>query len=190
MSRSEVISFATFAKSREDRKLQPTLNDTMSLSKFGVGGKQAGFSLGDNIGIYTKKLDDQWKEFHLDAEEMKRKYDRGENPYVGECQYPTIDNIEEYFTSGELNFPELVQDVQRHMASSQSGTIFVCRLKSEKANRLRRNVSEFEMNLAEIYFFHLYPQHQHGISSSTSSASAAESDRLALIVFKSLLSLI
>lgn len=193
MNTEELRGFATFASSREDRQLQPqSADDVLSLSKFGVGGKQGGFSLGDHIGVFTKSATDRWKEFHLNAPELLDKVAQSQgNPYLGTIRHFASSDLDQLLDYGEKSFPKLVRDMKSHMELSESGTIFLVRLKTSTLHEMfRTGWDEFVQDLAQIYFFHLHPQFQasneklrSGHYSQAAAISQAASERYCIIVY-------
>ena len=81
MTTSDIKTFATYAWAQEARGLEAApIYNTSSISKFGVGAKEAGFFLGDRIHLLSKPrlsdgVHDKVLDFALDETEIKQRSD-------------------------------------------------------------------------------------------------------------------
>jgi hypothetical protein len=74
MNSRKLQEFATFALDQESR----SSSGADFISKFGVGAKQAGFFLGSQITIFTKKVNESILEFTLDENRLEERSESGE----------------------------------------------------------------------------------------------------------------
>lgn len=78
MNAKKLQEFATFALDQESRNTSG-MSGADFISKFGVGAKQAGFFLGSQITIFTKKQDGKGVlEFTLDENRLEERSESGE----------------------------------------------------------------------------------------------------------------
>jgi len=74
MGLSEIQQFATYSLDQEARGKCPDARNTSMISRYGVGAKQGGFYLGDDIRIITTKDKGTGVlEFNLNEEEFNRR---------------------------------------------------------------------------------------------------------------------
>ena len=154
--------YATYALDQETRGLQGNTNDPSYISKFGVGAKQAGFYLGNRIRVVTKTADsDQVRELVLDNGELKRRFTAGEVVYTAEILTRDVGRADLTIPQDESTVPKLVEILHEHETSQEQFTSTIISLHAEMVKELKSNGNYKDVadELAEIYHFHLHPEH-------------------------------
>jgi hypothetical protein len=161
MGPQEVPQFATYSLDRNTRGF--VQNDETSISKFGVGAKQAGFFLGSRVRAVTKQSgSDVVHEFILDEELFKERFDNGEDVYKGTIHARKANTfVDSIVPADELNVRKLQQAMAKHEDENDSFTIIVIKLRKSIVVQLQKDESYLLLaeELAEIYHFHLHPEH-------------------------------
>ena len=163
----------------------PANTDRAFLSKFGVGAKQAGFYLGDRIRVITKQKESKTneppaqerggmsqavpgrsvKEFILDSRELDEKFSltgSTEEAYHGVIRHRHAGESDKFMCQEELEFPMrdfMESEINNfEMDNSDHFTVIVLHLRPEIRAQLRMDVT-LAQQMAEIYYFHLHPEH-------------------------------
>ncbi len=157
-------TFATYSFDQETRQIRPKHGDKSFISKFGVGVKQAGFFLGDRIRVLTKvKHDDSVREFTLSKEDFKQKYEGHANVYAGTVTSRAKGSMQNV-PADEAKVGKMINAIKAHESQFDQFTIFVIRVNDDVSRRLGvRDHGRYERipaELAEIYHFHLHPEHK------------------------------
>ena len=164
MNLDNLKAFATYSLDQETRGFRAQGGEHTFISKFGVGAKQAGFFLGDRIRVITKaaavESSSEVMELILDRAEFEARFQAGEEVFKGSIK---IRNKSDVSTTpdDELAVIPLMQMLREHEAANSSFTIVVMRLHADMVARLR-NKEHYKTvadELAEIYHFHLHPEH-------------------------------
>jgi hypothetical protein len=166
MNLDNLKAFATYSLDQETRGFRAQGGEHTFISKFGVGAKQAGFFLGDRIRVITQAAESSTggssdvMELILDRAEFEARFQAGEEVFKGSIK---IRNKSDVSTTpeDELAVIPLMQMLREHEAANSSFTIVVMRLHADMVARLR-NKEHYKTvadELAEIYHFHLHPEH-------------------------------
>lgn len=162
----------------------PSNTENSFLSKFGVGAKQAGFYLGDRIRVITKQKESkinceqgcsasqavvgrQVKEFVLDSRELDEKFSESgntEEAYNGVINHRHIGEVGNFSNQEEKDFP-MCDEIESEITSYEMDhmdhfTIIVLHLRPEIRAQLRFDTT-LAQQMAEIYYFHLHPEHTY-----------------------------
>lgn len=162
----------------------PSNTDQSFLSKFGVGAKQAGFYLGDRIRVITKQKESrvteqqkggksqvvagrQVKEFVIDEKELDERFRQAgttEAAYQGSIEHRHIGEAGRLMNQEERDFP-LHDGIEAEINAFELDhadhfTIIVLRLRPEIRAQLGMN-TYLASQMAEIYYFHLHPEHTY-----------------------------
>lgn len=159
MTTGTIQDFATYALDKSTRGI----NDTSStaLGRFGVGAKQAGFYLGNRIRIVTKrKDDDRVMEFTFDKEAFRQRYESKSEIYSDDISvrdrgdYSLVPDDERSVRAMQIALTE-------HEESYDNFSMFIIRMHKDKVRQLlnMERYRDVANELAEIYHFHLYPEH-------------------------------
>lgn len=161
MTKATIEQFATYALDRETRNLSSEDGGRSSIGKFGVGAKQAGFYIGNRLRVITKRADNpKVLEFVLDREVLDERYKNHEDVYTGVISTREVgDNS--LFAPDEIAVSPMQVALREHEENNKNFTIIVIRMHrdivTQMLNNDRYNVLPNE--LAEIYHFHLHPEH-------------------------------
>lgn len=156
------FSFLLLVYNQETRNNRPGENDTSFISKFGVGIKQAGFFLGDRIRCLTKmKHLTQTHVFQLSKEEFKKRARSQLNVYEAAIKRREPGGSQ-YTPDDEKYLGFLMDEIKQHELSHESFTIFILKLNQPIAKKILEDnkYRKLPMELAEIYHFHLHPEHK------------------------------
>lgn len=170
MGKEDLREFATYSLDQETRENVPTTstaenNRASFISKFGVGAKQAGFFLGDSIHVFTKKRDsNEVLELMLDVNDFKSRFERNEDVYSGNIfirNYSTacVQLASNTVESGGDWPTDLYDVLGKHVSENLHFTAVIIKLNSESLVRVKDDYSVIKFSLAEIYHFHLNPNH-------------------------------
>ncbi|RZK32765.1 MAG: hypothetical protein EOO63_00245, partial [Hymenobacter sp.] len=159
MTADDIKAFATFALDRRTRQILPSNpGEGTSISKFGVGAKQAGFYLGSNIAILTKTRSvDHVLTFVMDEEEFEQRHQGKQSLYTGNIN--TYSNLNDYEaeTLERGSWPNPLWDHLHSQAVKENFTSVVVELRAEIASLMSRNYQRVSEELTDIYYFHLHP---------------------------------
>lgn len=162
MDKDGLQSFATYSLDQETRNNRPGEKDRSFISKFGVGVKQAGFFLGDRIKVLTKvKHEAAVREFSLSKEEFAERSRNNENVYSGSIKLRSKGNMQ-FMNADEAKVGKMIDSIRTHETNHEQFTIFVIRMNDDIIRRLFRSrcFEKVPSELAEIYHFHLHPEHK------------------------------
>ena len=160
MTDENLKDFATYALDKKSRGINET--HSAAIGKFGVGAKEAGFSLGNRIRILTKCEDTNLvTEFSLDKKAFQRRYENNEDPYRSTLVHREKRQASLFVPPDESCVDELQTAVKFHEENNESFTIIIIRMSEEKVGQLLMNdkYRDISSELAEIYHFHLFPDH-------------------------------
>lgn len=161
MDLKTVSEFATYALDRKTRGFEVT--DDTSISKFGVGAKQAGFYLGTRMRVVTKESGiDDVHELILDEKEFKSRFDQGLDVYVGNIDRRRVNAFNDHIVpEDELKVAKLQEAMATHENNNESFTIVVIKLRRSIVLQLLKDQTYMSLadELAEIYHFHMHPEH-------------------------------
>lgn len=160
MTVEDIKAFATFALDRRTRNIAPVdESDPRYISKFGVGAKQAGFYLGTNISIVTKpRAQGRVLNFTMDEKAFEERYHNQTNVYSDTVHnYSSTEEYEERM-SKSLNWSHTVWEAVHEHSASSGFTAVVIELRDEIDASLGGYYDFLELDLADIYYFHLHPQ--------------------------------
>lgn len=159
--------FAIYSLDQETRGRAPTETDKHSyISKFGVGAKQAGFFLGKSIRVLSKVQGaDKVCELYLDQGKFRERFEAEENVYREQIyirsKHDTIRRIQDQ-TLFASEVPVALMDLlKEHLISNDHFTAIIIHFHNETLNRLLKSKKyvSLPLELAEIYHFHLHPDH-------------------------------
>ena len=108
--------------------------------------------------------------------DLKRKYESDENVYTGQITIRSKSNVVNSLKSGEFYLNQEDRDkynsqltgiLSNHILTNNQFCIILIELNSDSLHRLFENDSynRLPYELAEIYHFHLHPEHQPSIVS-------------------------
>ena len=160
MTDENLKDFATYALDKKSRGINET--HSAAIGKFGVGAKEAGFYLGNQIKILTKCEDTNLvTEFSLDEEVFKKRYENNEDPFTSYLVHREKREASRSVPQDESCVDALQTAVKFHEENNKSFTIIVIRMSEEKVGQLLMNdkYRDISNELAEIYHFHLFPDH-------------------------------
>ena len=177
MDEEKLKNFATYSLDKETRKE----NDEF-ISKFGVGAKQSGFYLGENLHVLTssKKDSDKVLEMKLDANVFEERYQQNEKVFeakintrdvsqqngsfnVGECVagYNLKGDYNSFYSNPSLSksMIEYIRDFET--THGDHFTVIVIKLKEKIVRSLLDNdrYTELPYDFGHIYHFYLHPEH-------------------------------
>lgn len=129
----------------------------------GVGAKQAGFFLGNKIRVVTRKAGHSIKELTLDEAEFEKKFKEFgsvANVYSAFVVDRTTEELESHLPDDEQD-PIMKAEMAHHESTNETFTYVVVRMKPEIEQRLRdsRKMFDIPAEMAEIYHFHIFPEH-------------------------------
>ena len=159
MTSETIKEFATYALDKSTRGINET--HFAALGKFGVGAKQAGFYLGNRIRILTKcKDNDRVMEFSFDKDAFRKRFEEKTDIYSDDiCVREKGDYS--LVPTDESCVEALQTAVKDHEEHYDSFTIFIIRMHKDKVLQLLNDEKYRDVpnELAEIYHFHLFPDH-------------------------------
>ena len=160
MNVQHLTEFATFSLDRECRGYVASEADQYSISKFGVGAKQAAFYLGNRVRVITKMENEPILELCLDKEVFRERASRGEDVYK-QVIIERKKHAESTAPDDEKHLAPLMEAIRKHEASNNHYTILIIRLLPDMINRLveKNHYEELSEELAEVYHFHLHRTH-------------------------------
>ena len=130
MNADDLTNFATYSYDRKSRGLIEC-NET-SISKFGVGAKQAGFYLGERLRIVTKcRDDDKVRELILDGNTLLDLWNNSEGgkAFTGNVNHRPVKHPDETIIPGDEKVVKPLQEnMLVHETSNESFTIVVIKL--------------------------------------------------------------
>lgn len=167
MNKSDISQFTILSLSHKDReKMGETprsLRNTVKISKFGVGAKQAGFALGNRIRVVTKKREDRTvREVSLDEKLMMQKQVAGESNesvFTTTLHERDVGDVDRFLPPDEGQIPAIVREFEEHERGLDQFTYIVIRLRQKALKSMSRGFSQFCRDLSEIYHFYLHPSH-------------------------------
>jgi hypothetical protein len=155
-------AFATFSLDRETRGLRAGEADHSSISKFGVGAKQAGFFLGNRLRVSTKMANSNIVlDFAQDEEKFSARYEAGQDVYKDKIQGRSVGDSFASAPDDERAIPPLMEAIRLHESQYDQFTMIIIRLNSDTVHPLMQvdRAVEVSEELAAIYHFHLHPEH-------------------------------
>lgn len=182
MNQDELKAFATFSLDRKTRGFGDE-RDPSGISKFGVGAKQAGFFLGDRLRVITKNSKSKdILELVMDRKEFDRRWKNNEDMYKQKISIRSADNAydaEKLIPENEKNITQMQDFIHKHETRNDEFTIIIICLSGERTMQLlgtditevdapsgtrradlyRPRYLNLAPQLAEIYHFHLHPDH-------------------------------
>ncbi len=165
-----IKEFATFSLDQETRNNVAEANDKSFIGKFGVGAKQAGFYLGTRIKLFTKKLDtpNSLLTFSLDGDELQKRYYDQISVYEGKVREIPLTTSMNVLQDDENAYHDMNGVITEHLSSILHGSVFVIKLRPEISSLLR-HMKEMTLakQIAEIYHFHLHPEHSYNNIAAT-----------------------
>ena len=162
MDKDCLTEYATYGLDPETRGYRAEDGDQSFISKFGVGAKQAGFFLGDRIRVVTKTAESPTVlELVLDRGEFDQRFKSGEEVYRGQIKARAIGATNLTIPPDESTVPHLVHILNEHETSQEQFTATIIRLHADTAKELKLKgyYKDVADELAEIYHFHLHPEH-------------------------------
>jgi hypothetical protein len=162
MDKECLTDFATYGFDPETRGYLAEDGDQSFISKFGVGAKQAGFFLGDRIRVVTKTANSPTVlELVLDRGEFDQRFKSGEEVYRGQVKARSVGASNLTIPGDESSIPRLVEILNEHETSQEQFTSTIIRLHADTAKELqsKERFDDVADELAEIYHFHLHPEH-------------------------------
>jgi hypothetical protein len=167
MDEKGLREFAVYSLDQETRGRAPNEADKHSfISKFGVGAKQAGFFLGKSIRVLSKMASaDKVCELYLDQSKFRERYEAEENVYhehiLIRSKEDTIKRIHDQTLFSSEVPTSLMELMEEHLAANDHFTAVIIHFHSETLTRLMesRRYASLPLELAEIYHFHLHPEH-------------------------------
>lgn len=163
MDVKRIKEFATFSLDQETRNNIAKENDKSFIGKFGVGAKQAGFYLGTRIKLLTRNTTGKnILTFTLDSEELQRRYSEQVSVYEGVVTTFQPSASINMLQEDENYYKEMNELVCSHFDSVPHGSVFIIKLRPEIIARLRSmRDNMLAEQIAEIYHFHLHPEHSY-----------------------------
>lgn len=165
MDQEELSEFAVHALSQEAREsrggTKRSAQNSVKISKFGVGAKQAGFFLGNKIRVVTKKMSTSVREFSIDLGVMDKEFlENGisRNLYRGQI----LEREPKRFVPGDENeYQKMVDECVEHERSNEQFTYIIVRLHEIRRKELLPAVAvtQFSTDIACIYHFFMFPNH-------------------------------
>ena len=167
MDQTELKQFAVHSLSYEARKkrgdVERSSANSVKISKFGVGAKEAAFYLGSRLRVISKKKTAATvSEFVIDKEELDRKWREEKNTsglYKGAIEVREAGDVTKVSVDGVEHFPAMLSEFREHERHDQF-TYLVIRLYKHMYQRLKGpEYLETLSQLSAIYHFYLHPEH-------------------------------
>ena len=158
-----VECLSTYGLDQKTRNLVNT--GAVSISKFGVGAKQAGFYLGERIHIITKQAGvPTVLETILDEKEFDARYANNEDVYCGVIKRRRVNDtteIDNNMPADQKAVRALYQTLVQHERDNDQFTSIVIKLNAVTVAQMLDNQYYLDLkdDIAEIYHFHLHPEH-------------------------------
>ena len=154
--------FAVFSLD-QNTKRQANNDDNLGnfISKYGVGAKQAGFYLGSRMRVVTKTCNsDKVSELNLDRHQFEQRYRDGLSAFTTDIVHRNRCDTSR-IPEEEMKWEKLVEFIKEH-EKNKTFTYIVIKLEAEIVKTLFKN-ERFRIlaaEMAEIYHFHLHPEHR------------------------------
>ena len=167
MNIKEVEEWATFSLDRKTRSGDEAQGGKSMISKFGVGAKHAGFYLGEQITIFTKRKESsKVLEFTLSETKMDEAYSEGrkDSVFTAPLFEHNAHDMEHSLVKGWGPKPKPIMDqILEHHKRNDQFCIVIIALRSAMVDRLIRDEEKdlriIPYELANIYHFYLNPNH-------------------------------
>jgi hypothetical protein len=161
MTEEAIKEFATFSLDKVTKGFTKDDIRQSSIGKFGVGAKQAGFYFGDRVRVVTKCNDNpKVMEFTLDRDEFQRKSNNKTDVYSGFIKVRSVGDRST--VPGDEEMVGVLQEALiEHEEKYENFTIIVIKMHPEMVRRMidGNRYENLPQELAEIYHFHLHPEH-------------------------------
>ena len=159
MTSDTIKQFATYALDRETRSMQST--GRAGIGRFGVGAKQAGFYLGNRIRVITKcKDNEKVMEFSLDSEVLQQRFVDNQELYRDLIMVRNKDD-HSLVPADERAITAMQTALTVHEKDHDNFTIFVIKMRRIRVQQMlwHDRYRDIANELAEIYHYHLHPEH-------------------------------
>lgn len=151
--------FSTYSLDQESRSQAPVGNDTTFISKFGVGGKEAGFYLGDRIRVITRREElagSDVLDLVLDEEIFKQRQLRGEEVFKSSIFRHHPNDIDRTICS--LEEQDIVKRASRIFGGPHYTSMIIRLRDSIRQKFINSSTDTLAAELGEIYRFQLKPE--------------------------------
>jgi hypothetical protein len=161
MDQKTIEQFATYSLDKATRGIMPEYSKQTNIGKFGVGAKQAAFYFGDRVRVITKcKKSEKVMEFSLDRNEFEERHKNNEDVYKDEIKVRSLGD--DSLVPRDERAIGVMQDVlNEHEMKHENFTILVIRLHPKIVKQMLHDdkYRDLPNELAEIYHYHLHPEH-------------------------------
>lgn len=161
MDQKTIEQFATYSLDKATRGLIPEKSKKSNIGKFGVGAKQAAFYFGDRVRIITKcKKSPKVMEFSLDRDGLEERYKNDQDVYKDEIKVRDLGDSS-LVPKDESAIGVMQEVLREHEMGHENFTILVVRLHPNIVKQMLYNDKYVDLpnELAEIYHYHLHPEH-------------------------------
>lgn len=181
MTQQDVMNFARYALDQETKAadgIHSSYTDggvgNHSISKFGVGAKEAGFFLGDRMTVVSKNRDvDYICELTLDEKEYEQRYKNQQSVYGGKLHkansveallYPQRGADYSSASQASSETEELKTIIKAHCAvNPDQFTMIIIRVRPNLVPQLMQKELKICLELAAINYFVLHPEHKPNV---------------------------
>jgi hypothetical protein len=161
MDQKTIEQFATYSLDKATRGIMPENSKQTNIGKFGVGAKQSAFYFGDRVRVITKcKKSPKVMEFSLDRGKFEERYNNNEDVYKDEIKVRGLgDNS--LVPQDERAIGVMQDALTDHEMEYENFTILVIRLHPKIVKQMLHDdkYRDLPNELAEIYHYHLHPEH-------------------------------